>query len=62
MTKFKAGEQYICTNAASCGYRKDEVYDCIIEDKTGSLALIARDGFTDLCNMLVSNFKPIKRM
>lgn len=56
--KFKCtpGEKYECINATSPGYKVGELYECYQNDK-GYKCLMGRDGYEDLCTMLVSAFR-----
>jgi hypothetical protein len=51
-----SGAMYECTKSASPGYMVGEVYKCY-ENYRGHKCLMGRDGFEDLCSMLVSSFK-----
>jgi hypothetical protein len=53
--KWRNGAMYQCVVSKSPGYKVGEVYQCFADDD-GRLCLKGRDGFTDLCSMLVSGF------
>lgn len=57
--KWEEGREYVCVKASSPGYREGETYTAYKNDK-GYLCLKGRDGFEDLCSMLVSSFKSKK--
>lgn len=54
--KWKAGQSYVCIKSASPGYREGEVYTAYANDK-GVTCLRGRDGYEDICTMLVSTFR-----
>ena len=54
----KPGDKVICTHAASPGYRNGETYEVHANDK-GISCIKARDGFVDICSMMVSTFKKV---
>lgn len=54
--KWEPGKSYICIKATSPGYREGEAYTAYTNDK-GYTCLRGRDGYEDLCSMLVSSFK-----
>ena len=54
--KWEPGKSYICTKATSPGYREGEAYTAYTNDK-GYTCLRGRDGYEDLCSMLVSSFR-----
>jgi len=53
--KWRNGASYQCVVSKSPGYKAGEVYACFT-DADGRLCLKGRDGFVDLCSMLVSGF------
>ena len=53
---WKAGQSYICTMSKSPGYKQGETYQAYDNDK-GHTCLRGRDGYEDLCSMLVSSFR-----
>ena len=57
--KWREGVSYVCTHSASPGYRKGEKYKCFKND-SGIMCLTGRDGYVDICSMLVSEFKEDK--
>lgn len=54
--KWEPGKSYICIKATSPGYREGETYTAYTNDK-GHTCLRGRDGYEDLCSMLVSSFR-----
>lgn len=56
--KWEAGQNYKCIMSKSPGYKLGEVYTAYQNSK-GHLCLKGRDGFEDLCTMLVSSFKRV---
>ena len=56
--KWKDGVDYVCTMSKSPGYAVGEVYTTYTNDK-GWVCLKGRDGFEDICTMLVSSFKEV---
>ena len=54
--KWEPGKSYICIKSASPGYREGETYTAYANDK-GNTCLRGRDGYEDLCSMLVSSFR-----
>ena len=54
--KWTPGKSYICIKATSPGYREGETYTAYTNDK-GDTCLRGRDGYEDLCSMLVSSFR-----
>jgi hypothetical protein len=54
--KWVPGQKYVCTSAASPGYRIGDVVVCYTNDK-GWKVVKGRDGFEDICHMLVSTFR-----
>lgn len=56
--KWQAGKQYVCTLSKSPGYKKGEIYTAY--KRHGVLYMMGRDGFEDVCSMLVSGFEEYK--
>ena len=56
--KWVSGKEYICTHSASPGYKVGDVYKCH-ENDDGNSCLTARDGYVDLCVMIVIEFKGV---
>lgn len=54
--RWEAGKSYTCIKATSPGYREGEAYTAYANDK-GYVCLRGRDGYEDLCSMLVSAFR-----
>lgn len=54
--KWTPGKSYTCIKATSPGYAVGETYTAYQNDK-GYTCLRGRDGYEDLCSMLVSSFK-----
>lgn len=57
--KWRAGVSYTCIHSASPGYRVGETYTAHKNDD-GHICLTGRDGYVDICGMLVSEFKEVK--
>lgn len=53
---WEPGKEYECIRAASPGYKTGGVYKCYQNDR-GYKCLMGRDGYEDLCTMLVSAFR-----
>lgn len=58
--KWRAGVEYECIHSASPGYRVGDKYKAH-KNNDGHIYLTGRDGYVDLCNMLVSEFKEVTR-
>ena len=54
--QWKAGQTYVCTMSKSPGYRVGEIYTAYENDK-GWTCLMGRDGYEDICTMLISSFR-----
>ena len=54
--QWTAGKSYICTMSKSPGYAVGETYQAYDNEK-GYTCLRGRDGYEDLCSMLVSSFR-----
>lgn len=54
--KWEPGRTYICIKATSPGYREGETYTAYRNDN-GHTCLRGRDGYEDMCSMLVSDFR-----
>lgn len=56
--KFEAGKTYECIKSTSPGYKLGQHYTCYTNEK-GFRCLQGSDGYEDLCDMLVSDFRAV---
>lgn len=56
--KWREGVSYACVHSASPGYKVGETYKSH-KNGEGHICLTGRDGYVDLCSMLVSEFKEV---
>ena len=56
--RWEPGVKYECIKSASPAYKEGDVVECYSNDK-GYNCLRGRDGFEDLCSMLVSSFRMV---
>lgn len=54
--KWEGGKSYVCIMSKSPGYAVGETYQAYANEK-GYICLRGRDGYEDLCSMLVSSFR-----